>query len=277
MFFQNFQTVKSNDQTNTVIFACDPVYWYQWGRFTAMSCDTVGHNIHVHLIGNDAKCQKDILSLANRFKVNLSLTTEPTPTDIHPYAKLSYYYCARFYAARYLFETTDLQEAYITDCDIIFDRAISFPKDKTIGIDHRPHQDNIWRKVNCNLVMVERSKKDFISTIINRYESTYNKTNFSEIDAEVNQSTVGSKLEGSKLAKHQRGVRGMRVGLDQVSIAQEIEHILNDPGFFNLREKQYRLVDKTPGRPIWTLTGKGKRIVPNIQQHLTNRFKIYAQ
>ncbi len=248
MFFKNSIIHRQNTIKSKVIFACDPSYWLNYGRYLIKSCDDLGLNVHVHIVGGDTKFfKRDVYGYIDTLKMQHSISSEEINEDILWYAKVTYYYIARYYAARYLFKECNLEEAIIVDTDVIFNSKIEFPPEKDIGIFYKPHKPAPFKQVWGNLFMIKHSKSWFIDCVLDRFEKDYKVIDWEFVHT----------LKGKKRVQN-------FVGQDQICIALEADKVCNDPGFFNI--KSCNFFDHS----IFSLMSK--RDDPEVIKYLTDRF-----
>ena len=251
-FFKNIQIIKKPISKNAVVFQCDQNYFQNYGFYNLLSCNEVGHDVHIHFINiNDQYIEK--ISALN-LNIDLSISTERVDTDINFYKLKSYYFTSRYFIADYLFDSNLLDSAYITDADIIFNEKISI-KNSKLGVLYYPaYENNLWKQTGANFLFVSKDRKDFVKKIIKEYNKKISETNFEDINQDM--------------PKYQRA---NMYALDQVcmSIAMQTED-LNRPDFLNLTKIEKFIGNKDMTCKIWSLTAK-----KNVQtsQILLDRFK----
>ncbi len=249
MFYKNPTTLIPSTSKSKVIFACDPNYWNLYSKYLAKSCDVHGINVHVHIMGDDSQCLEDAKEFLTNLDNNHSLSYEPIDSSVLEIPKFSYYFIARYYVARDLFNNTELEEAIILDADVILEKPFDFPENKDIGIFYRPAEERPFRQVWGNLFMIKKSKSWYLDKLIAQYESNYNSIDWAWVHT----------LKGKKRVQHYSGQ-------DQISIAETINYVKDDPGFFNLKSL------KIFGPNIWSLTGDGQKSNPETYEILKSRF-----
>lgn len=248
MFFKNHTIHIENQLTNKVIFSCDTLYWTNYAKYLLKSCDDLGINAHVHIVGNNLDfIQNEVKSFVLNLNNQHSLSSEAISEDLLEYPRVTYYFIARYYATKYLFENTPLNEAIILDADVILNNIITFPFDKDIGIYYKPHKPSPFKQVWGNLFMIKKSKSWFIDSVLSRFENNYQTIDWAWVHT----------LKGKKRVQNFSGQ-------DQICIAEEIDKVCNDPGFFNLKNTNYF------EHSIYTLTGK--RDNPQVIAMLKDRF-----
>jgi hypothetical protein len=252
MFFQNIKLVKSPCSPERVIFQCDEFYFRNYGFYNLLSCDELNQDVHIHFINVSDEFLNKIIDL--QLSIDLSISCEILNTDVNFYKLKSYYFTSRYFIADYLFDKNLLDNAYITDADIIFNEKISIQNSK-LGVLYYPnYENNLWKQTGANFLFVSKDRKDFLKTIITEYNSRLPQIDFDSIH--------------EKMPKYERA---NMYALDQVcmSIAMQSENI-ESPDFLNLNEIEKFIGNKDMSYKIWSLTARKNDVTQKI---LLDRFK----
>jgi hypothetical protein len=252
MFFQDIQIVKSPSSRHKVIFQCDKKYFNDYAFYNLLSCNDVGHDVHIHFINIDELYLQKVLDLD--LKIDLSISIENVDTNINYYKLKSYYFTSRYFITDYLFEQNLIDHAYITDADIIFNEHISV-LDYDLGVLYYPgYEDNLWKQTGANFLSISKNKKKFLEKIIAEYRKKLPTINFESIHEDM------PKYE-----------RANMYALDQVcmSIAMKTEDVTSEK-FLNLTQIDRFIRNKDMTYKIWSLTARKN---PATIEILKNRFK----
>jgi hypothetical protein len=254
MFFQNINFCQYSKSKEKVIFACDELYFKNYGFYNLLSCNNVGHDVHIHLINPSIKFLDKVKKI--NLNIDLSITTENFLINNINYYKLqSYYFCSRYFIADFLFSKKLLDKAYITDADLIFNEKIFFNNKINLGVLYFPNHDNYWKQSGGNFLYVSKNRSDFLKKIIELYNKKLQETNFEKIHQGM-----------------EKYMRGNMYGLDQVCISlQMLNENINSENFLNLSQVD-NFISKTMQTKIWSFTGPMKRD-SQLQNILLKKFK----
>jgi hypothetical protein len=254
-FFNNYQIIKPPTSSSPVVFQCDENFFNRYGIYNLISCEKNNMDVHIHFINPTHLFLDKINGLDT--KINLSYSKEFIDTDINFYKLKSYYFCSRYFITNYLFELNLIQEAFITDADIIFNENIKIPQGKNLGILYYPTQDSLWKKTGANISYVSRERKLFLETVIKIYKQRLQDTDFDSITMDM------PKLERANL-----------YALDQVCMSLALQENFIDDHFVNLTSIP-NLISKNNTTKIWSLTGAGQKSNPKVHAVLNDMFDSY--
>lgn len=251
-FFKNIQIIKKPISKNVVVFQCDQNYFENYGFYNLLSCDDVGHDVHIHFINVDNVFIEKVLNTP--LNINLSISIESLDTNINFYKLKSYYFTSRYFITDYLFKNDLIDSAYIVDADIIFNEHISI-LEYDLGVLYYPqYKDNLWKQTGANFLYVNKNKKDFIENLINEYKERLLTNNFESIHDSM------PKYERANL-----------YALDQVCMSTLMkEEIINSNKFLNLNQIDRFIGNKDMTCKIWSLTARKNSDTKKI---LRERFK----
>lgn len=254
MFFQNIEIIKTPVSREKVIFQCDEIYFNNYAYFNLMSCNNVGHDVHIHLINPS----QEFLSKLDKLKlsIDLSISTEHLKTDNVNFYKLkSYYFCSRYFIADLLFSKNFVDKLFITDADIVFNESISFLNDIHLGVLYYPQHTNLWKQTGANFLCVSKERKDFVKKIIDIYLDRIANTDFEKINNDMD------KFERANL-----------YALDQVcmSLIMQNENV-EDKHFLNLAGLE-KFISKHDNAKIWSFTGNANKKNNNLKTILEEKF-----
>ena len=248
-FYKNCEILQKKQMELPVIFQCDDYYFYNFGIYNLLSCNEVGQDVHIHLINPSNKLVSDLINAD--LDIKLGISYETVNTLINQYKLKSYYYCARYFIAQELFEKNFIDSAYITDCDIIFNKKITFEKNVSLGILHYPYHNNLWKQTGANFTYVTSQRRSFIDNTINEYISRLENTNFDLISDKMDKITKANIF-----------------ALDQVCMSLALQKETN---FTNLAEIP-KFCSKHRDSDIWSLTGGNQKNDPKVHDFLKNKF-----
>ena len=240
LLYKDVRFIRKPKTNTRVVFACDEVYFHNYGIDNLNSCLDTGQLAHCHIINPSSTT----LKLIDNLDKNISISIENLDiVSLNKYQLKTYYYCARFFVAEDLFLNFNINELWVCDADIIFNKATTIPTDKKIGISYNPDQTHLWKKTQANLIYFHKDKQEFISKVIRKYLDRVSSTDFSIL------KNITDKYELGDL-----------VGLDQVCMSEVLlEDYINDTSFINLHSIE-NLKSKHPtGADVWILIGNTKR------------------
>lgn len=256
MFCNDIEIVIPNTKTEKLIFACDFLFYKKFARYLLKSCDDANYNVHFHLVGNNDDNKHEILDFLHTLSIDCSFTCESKDDTLLEYPLYTYYYTARYFVTKFLFENTPLQAALLTDADVIVERKFNIPQEATIGAIYSPKKDKLFTQIQGNLFFIKKEKGWFIDKLIDEYYHRFYSTDWAEIQT----------------SHHQKYVQ-LYTGLDQICIASIIQLVNEDPTFINL--KSLKLISGVEGhRSFWTLTGKGQKENMETFARLNLRFNL---
>lgn len=234
--FSNVVYMSEPVSTTDVVFACDDIYFQTYGIHNILSGIDVSLKPHCHII-NPSESSKEIAS-----KIDGASFSFETIEINDKYKLKTYYYCSRFFIARHLFENFNVNELWITDADILFNKKPVIPENKFLGLSYNTDQVHLWKQTQANLVYTHNSKKEFLSKVIDVYLKKLNSTDFTVLD------TLVGKYE-----------RGNILGLDQVCMSIVFnEFYQNDPEFINLHSIPNLKSKNRDESAVTILIGKNK-------------------
>jgi hypothetical protein len=253
MFFRNTKLIKSPTSREKVIFQCDQKFFEDYAFYNLLSCNNVGHDVHIHFINVDDAFLKKVTAL--NLNIDLSISTEDVDTNINYYKLKSYYFTSRYFITDYLFENALIDIAYITDADIIFNERINIPFSK-LGVLYYPrYENNLWKQSGANFLYITKDKHSFLKKIIDEYNKKLLTTDFEMINESI------PKYERSNL-----------YALDQVCISLALKtEDLTSTDFINLCQIENFLSNKTMTCKIWSLTAKKNETTKQILKEKFNQ------
>lgn len=254
MFFKNVNFINFPKTKEKVLWACDPIYFENFGYYNLLSCNEVGHDVHIHLINPPEDLLDRILKI--NLSIDLSISYEHFDVNLNVYKLKSYYFCSRFFIAQQLFLNTLVEKLFITDADIIFNQKIIFPDNKFLGLGYFPDNNNLWKQSSAGLIIIAKQKKEFLDLVLNEYNKRLLQTNFDLISESMDKITKANLY-----------------GLDQVCMSYVLQtsDIIDDT-FFNLEDEGYSMSNKNLNLQIWALTGWPKQNLEEFKQIMFRRF-----
>ena len=250
-FFKNVKIIKKPISKTVVVFQCDEYFFNNYGIFNLLSCEENNLDAHIHFINPSQSFLNKIDNIKTNIK--LSYSTESIDTNINFYKLKSYYFCSRYFIANYLFETTPIESAFISDADIIFNKSIYMPEKIKLGVLYYPKHNNLWKQTGANITYIHKDKKIFLERIIEIYNKKIKHTDFNSISETMN------KIEKANL-----------YALDQVCMSLIVKDFINDD-FLNLASIK-NFIGKNRSNDIWSLTGAGQKSNPEVKDFLQHRF-----
>lgn len=237
--YKNVNYIKHPAVDTKVVFACDDIYFQKYGIDNLKSCINTKQSAHCHIINPS----NDTIKIIQKLDESISVSIEQLDTSLFDIYQLkTYYYCARFFIANDLFVNFNVNELWICDADIIFNKSVSIPDNKKIGISYNSTQTHLWKKTQASLIYFHKDKQEFISKIIEEYLSRIRNTDFSILDS------ITDKFE-----------RGDLLGLDQVCMSVILlKDYLNDDKFINLHDIKNLKSKKPNDASVWILVGDNK-------------------
>jgi len=248
-FYKNCEILQIPKSNLPVIFQCDDYYFYNFGIYNLLSCNNVGQDVHIHLINPSNKL---VLDLTNaKLDINLGISYETIDININQYKLKSYYYCSRYFITKELFDKQLIKSAYITDCDIVFNKKIVFENDISLGVLYYPKHKNLWKQTGANFTFVTHYRSEFIENTIQEYKKRLANTNFQIITDKMD------KIEKANI-----------FALDQVCMSLALQ---KEKHFTNLAELPH-FISKQRDSNIWSLTGGQQKNDPKVHEFLKNKF-----
>lgn len=245
IFFKNIEIIKNPTSEELILFSADDVYFQNFGIYNIFSCDGIDVDVHAHVINPSEKTKKILRSIQKSLKINLSYSFETLQTeDLNYYFLKSYYYCARFYIADYLFEKCTSQILHIVDADVIFNQKILWGDKINLALEYDNNKETLWQKILAGYVFIKKEKHSFLKKVLNEYEKRLSSTDFENVD------TIKNKIEKANIT-----------GLDQVCLSYvfENEKVFNDVNFYNIKADKSLLKSKNDNvSKIWVIVGKNK-------------------
>lgn len=234
--FNDVEYISNPSKDTNVVFACDDIYFQTYGIHNISSCVNSGLIPHCHII-NPSEFSKEKILKNN--KVSFSFENIKIEDE---YKLKTYYYCARFFIARDLFNKFNVKELWISDADVLFNKKPMIPKNKFLGLSYNADQISLWKQTQASLIYIHQSKKDFLSKVIDTYLEKFSSTDFTVLD------TLVGKYE-----------RGNILGLDQVCMTIVFNKFYqNDPEFINLHSIPNLKSKNRDESAVTILIGKNK-------------------
>ena len=255
MFFQNINFISEPTKKEKVIFQCDEYYFENFAFYNLLSCNNVGHDVHIHFINPSTEFLEKVKKID--LDIELSITSETFSVENINYYKLkSYYFCSRYFITDFLFSNRLIEKAYITDADIIFNEKISFEEKIQLAVLYYPNYDNLWKQTGANFLYVTQERSDFVKKVVDLYCNKIKEIDFDSIHGDMDKYT-----------------RSNMYGLDQVcmSLQMQNENII-DQSFLNLITVD-NFLSKKEDTKIWTFTGGNTKSNPELKQILFKKFK----
>lgn len=255
MFFQNVNFIRKPTKREKVIFQCDEYYFENFAFYNLLSCNSVGHDVHIHFINPSDHFLKKVNDI--HLDIELSITAEKLSIENINYYKLkSYYFCSRYFIADFLFSNQFLEKAYITDADIIFNEKISFDEQINLGVLYYPNYDNLWKQTGANFLYVTQERSDFVKKVVDLYCNKINEINFDSIHEDMDKYIISNMY-----------------GLDQVCMSLQMKNEeTTNQNFLNLNDID-NFLSKNQDKKIWTFTGGNTKNNPALKQILFEKFK----
>jgi hypothetical protein len=238
IFFQNIKYLNCYNDVD-VVFSCDDVYFHDYGIFNLKSCINSSLYPHCHIINPSTKT----LDVIEEYKDKASFSIENLSIDkLNPYLLKTYYYCARFFIAKDLFEKSYSIKLWITDADIIFNKKPFMNNNVKLGISYNKEYLDLWKQTQASLIYITKDKKKFLDQVIDEYLKKITVINFNSIE------TIVDKYE-----------KGNLIGLDQVCMSIVLSrYYLEDKNFINLHDMP-NLKSKNNNSDVTILVGKNKK------------------
>ena len=259
IFFKNIKYLEYPTSFESVLFACDDLYFKKFVIYNIFSCDQVGHDVHCHLINPSEESLNLIKNIKKKLKIKCSYSIESfDSSNLNFYALKSYYYCSRYYVAIDIFKNYNVSKLHIVDADMIFNEKIIMENHINLSLEYNKSFDNLWQKIMAGYIFVSKNKIQFLEKVIEEYCCRYNETDFDKV------SLIEDKIEKANFT-----------GLDQVclSFIFEKENIEEDKDFFNLLPVKFEYKSKGDNEAkMWMILGKTKNA---IEPYLREKFKNY--
>jgi hypothetical protein len=258
-FFSDPIMIDSPNVSELVLFSCDNIYFEKYGIFNLLSCDTVNHDVHIHIINPSEKNLNFLKKIKNILKIKLSFSIEYVNADLNFYAIKSYYYCSRFYVARWLCQDFSIKKIHIVDADVIFNEKIFIPNEITLCLNYNSDANNFWQKIMAGYIFISKEEMHFFDEVLEEYKNRYKNTDFEKV------SNIENKIEKANFT-----------GLDQVclSIIFEKNQKQLSLTFLNIKTENLNIIGKEEkGSKIWALLTKAKK--NNIEKYLYKKYINY--
>jgi hypothetical protein len=258
LFFKDIVMNISPKDEELVLFSCDDIYFQKYGIYNLLSCNDVYQHVHVHIINPSLDSLVLLEKIIKKLSINVSYSTEILNTNLNFYAIKSYYYCSRFYVARWLFEKYNLKKIHIVDADVIFNEKIIIPDNITLAVDYNSDAPTLWQKIMAGYIFISVEEINFLNLVIDEYSIRYVNTDFNAV------SLIENKIEKANFT-----------GLDQVCLSVIFEKLEKErsDSFLNTRTLLNFKGKGETGSKIWMLLGKAKK--NKIEDYLQEKYLNY--
>lgn len=232
-----FQIEPKNNEI--VLAACNSIYFLKYAKYLIYSCNNIKQDIHLHIVNPDNECLDVINFLKKELKIYLSISTEFFPTiNIHTEALKSYYFCARFFIAKEIFNKFPTKKIHIVDADCLIKKLPIWDENYRLVLRYRPSYNNLWKKIMAGYVYITSDKVFFLEQVIQEIKNRYVNINFEQA------ILIKDKIKRSNI-----------LGIDQVCLTYILEKnkIYNESWFLN-----YNMISKNLKSDICYFIGDAK-------------------